>query len=202
MDGYIFIDAFRIGYNVGGRGFVHNEDAHTITFTVEGISSKFAEQTHLYLLADGLSIKRVTCRERDGDERVLPQAVAPTGESGFGMASLQMAYDCGIVNWNQPQTITLYLSGGSDGRFSLTLIAQDPSKLNQFIESAGQFLFGPITALVGLLGYTNTFATTYSRYLCTFDSEIGDYDKISSAETIKAVVLRPLLSALRGGFRM
>jgi hypothetical protein len=126
--------------------------------------------------------------------RKLPSAVVSSPQED---GVLHNAFNCGNVDWRRHISFTLYLPSSGTGRFAMTLIAQEPSETNTFLERASEVLLGPVLSLVRLLGYSDTFATSFARYQCTFEDSLGDIARLQRAEIVKTLILKPLLNAIR-----
>jgi len=195
MDNYRYYDPFFWKLNVGNvRSLEYNEDTNTISFALSGIEDRYSDRVHLYLLFSNLDIDSVIMQSGYGQrQRLASTFLSSPNEEDI----LCVAFNCGTINWQRLISFTVHLSSAGNGRFSITVIAQDPSKIAKLLEDASEFLFGSIISLVRLLGYSDTYATTYARYECTFDKELGDVTRIQDGERIKILILKPLINAMK-----
>lgn len=194
MDQYNFYDPFIWHLNVDAkRSIEYNETAKTISFGLAGIEYKYKDRTQLYMLFSRITIDSVIIRTGYNTRRKLPSRyISQFSDDGI----LYQAFYVENVNWNDDMYFTAYLSSSFTNQFSLTLIAQDPSLVNKLLESAGEFLYGEAMTVLRLHGFSDTYATSFARYECSFSNSLTGISIITNAERIKLLILKPLISSI------
>lgn len=187
---YRFYDPFEWAHiNSKHQKFAFNKNKNELVFTINRLGSTNSHEQLFYVLLDGAKIENFHIQEgykgqkrRITDIDYISLPISSLGENikdfidipGSTSQHLFKAFELGRKHWDKPIMVYVELKQDNFDEAMLSIVAKNPSNIQNIKEDLTRFVFSPVLKLTKLLGESTSNTIAFSRYKISYNSLKGD----------------------------